>query len=105
MMIGMDGRAGRRGIKPGTRLRGRDASFDPTSGKPYITGARFDNPDEAMKLIRAAEKAEVSVAEILRQAIRYMPVDDEGRPVWPTADQAHNEQLRLDMQPEQQRAA
>lgn len=83
MMILMDGQRQKRGPKPGTRFRGNTASYDPESGKPYITGAKFDDPDEAMKLIRAAEAAGISVAEVLRRAIRFMPVDADGRPVWP----------------------
>lgn len=106
MMIRMDEQARKRGPKPGTRFRGNTATYDPTSGKPYMTGAKFDNPDEAMKLIRAAEAASISVAEVLRRAIRYMPVDENGCPLWPAVDTAATEQLHFDVQPSpHQRAA
>ncbi|WP_130513738.1 hypothetical protein [Krasilnikovia cinnamomea] len=91
------GHVRKRGPKPGTRFQGNTAAYDPTSGRPYTAGTKIDNPDEAMKLIRAAEVAGLSVAEVIRRAIRYMPVDEDGRPLWPNEDQAANEQLPLEL--------
>lgn len=101
MMIPM-GRTSRAGAPRGTRMRGREATFDPESGKPYIAGATFSDPDEAIKLVRAAAAAKTSVAEILRQAVLHMPVDADGCPTWwPKA----SDQLGLDLESDQQQRA
>jgi hypothetical protein len=82
----------------GGRHQGNTASYDPASGRPYLTSTRFDDPAEAVRLIRAAELLGVSVAEVLRRAVRHMPTDDDGRPVWP--DGADGAQLELLPQPD-----
>ncbi|WP_412741263.1 ribbon-helix-helix domain-containing protein [Krasilnikovia sp. MM14-A1259] len=101
----MNGSPRKRGPKPGTRYGGYTPTYDPTSGKPYFTGAKFDNPDEAMKLLRAAEAAGISVAEVIRRAIRFLPIDDQGCPLWPSPESTANEQLRFELSPGQQNAA
>ena len=85
----------RRGPRFGTRPRGNTATYDPASGQHYATSTRFE-PDDAVKLIKAAEVLGVSVAEIMRRAVHHMAVDETGRPTWPSDDtDAETSQLEL----------
>lgn len=66
------------------RIRGqaqRRISYDPSSGEKWRTGVVFP-PDEAAKVIRAAERTGMSVAGVLAKLIQQMPVDAHGRPIW-----------------------
>ncbi len=65
----------------GKRHGGREAKYDPACGQDYKPGNRF-KPDNAMKLIRMAEMADLSVSELLNELVAREPVDADGRPLW-----------------------
>lgn len=60
----------------------RGITYDPSTGKAWRTGVKLQ-PGEAAKAIRAAEQLTMSVNGLLAELIRRMPVDKEGRPLWP----------------------
>lgn len=69
----------RKGPAPGTP-RASGIRYDPESGAPWRSGVVFQCP-EAVKVIRAAQEAHISVNGLLVELIRRMPVDGEGRPL------------------------
>ncbi len=74
----MQARGGHTRGKPQPHKR---ASYDPSTGKAWRTGLSL-KPETAVKAIKAAELAEMSVAGLLEELIRRLPVDAEGRPTW-----------------------
>jgi hypothetical protein len=66
---------------PGQRQRGREAQYDPASGRNYRTGIQLP-PDLAVKAIRAAELAGLSLAGYMAVLVKRDTVDDRGMPTW-----------------------
>ncbi|MGK4586056.1 hypothetical protein [Kitasatospora sp. HPMI-4] len=56
-------------------------TYDPSSGKPWRSGFAL-RPHAAVKAIKAARLAGLSVSGLLVELIERMPVDAEGRPTW-----------------------
>ncbi|MEJ8662174.1 hypothetical protein [Streptomyces sp. MS1.AVA.4] len=71
----------RRGPQRGAPRQGRRISYDPASGQAWRTGVVL-LPDEAAKVIKAAELSNISVAGLLGELIQRMEIDAAGRPLW-----------------------
>ena len=75
--------------------QGNPPKYDPGSGKEYKPGARF-RCDTAVKLVRAAHAANLSVSELLNELVLRMEVDEAGRPLWIADRQGQEGRLPLE---------
>lgn len=66
----------------GVRHRGKNASYDPASGKRYRTGVTLD-PSDAVRIIQVAERANMSVSGLIANLVSHIELDPEtGLPPW-----------------------
>ena len=76
MMTNMAGRA------PLNRPQaGNQTTYDVNSGRPYRTGVTFQ-PEEAAKIVTAANQMGYSVSGLINELTKRMVVDEQGLPVW-----------------------
>ena len=76
MMSSMAGRA------PLNRPQaGNQTTYDVGSGRPYRTGVTFQ-PEEADKIVTAANRMGYSVSGLINELTKRMVVDNHGLPVW-----------------------
>ena len=87
MMTNMAGRA------PLNRPQaGNQTTYDVSSGRPYRTGVTFQ-PDEAAKIVTAANLMGYSVSGLINELTKRMPVDKRGLPVW--FDQSEHQEFLI----------
>ncbi len=60
----------------GTRYPGQTAHYDPESGRNYRIAVTL-KPDQAVKVIRMAERAGLSVSGFLNSLVQNMEIDPE----------------------------
>jgi len=76
MMTDMAGRA------PLNRPQaGNQTTYDVDSGRPYRTGVTFQ-PQEAVKIVTAANRMGYSVSGLINELTKRMAVDHDGLPIW-----------------------
>jgi hypothetical protein len=76
MMTNMAGRA------PLNRPQaGNQTTYDVSSGRPYRTGVTFQ-PEEAAKIVTAANLMGYSVSGLINELTKRMAVDRDGVPTW-----------------------
>ena len=87
MMSNMAGRA------PLNRPQsGNQTTYDVDSGRPYRTGVTFQ-PDEAVKIVTAANRMGFSVSGLINELTKRMAVDKHGLPVWYEAPEEQQQSL------------
>lgn len=71
----------------GVRHRGKDATFDPASGKRWRTGVTLE-PSDAVRIIQIAQRANMSVSGLIASIVSHVELDPEtGLPPWLDASQ------------------
>ena len=60
---------------------GNQTTYDVNSGRPYRTGVTFQ-PEEAAKIVTAANQMGYSVSGLINELTKRMAVDQQGLPVW-----------------------
>jgi hypothetical protein len=60
---------------------GNQTTYDVGSGRPYRTGVTFQ-PEEADKIVTAANRMGYSVSGLINELTKRMVVDNHGLPVW-----------------------
>ena len=87
MMSNMAGRA------PLNRPQsGNQTTYDIDSGRPYRTGVTFQ-PEEAVKIVTAANRMGFSVSGLINELTKRMAVDKHGLPVWYEAPEEQQQSL------------
>ena len=60
---------------------GNQTTYGVGSGRPYRTGVTFQ-PEEADKIVTAANRMGYSVSGLINELTKRMTVDQHGLPVW-----------------------
>jgi hypothetical protein len=60
---------------------GNQTTYDVNSGRPYRTGVTFQ-PEEAAKIVTAANLMGYSVSGLINELTKRMHVDEHGLPAW-----------------------